>query len=139
MARVPAEIRDACRRNDETPPSGAVASLRCDLELASEADTVWYDSFGSLQTLNNEITRLVERQRIPRGDCGPDVSIAQGNWRVGSTHSGQLVCYRTEGSSWIVWSYDAERILARAVRGGDTPEDWLGLYEWWNQIRLFLR
>ena len=52
MAKVPAEIRDACRRNDETPPSGAVASVRCDLELASEADTVWYDRFGSLQTLN---------------------------------------------------------------------------------------
>jgi hypothetical protein len=60
---------------------------------------------------------------------------AQGNWQVGSTHSGRLLCYQAEGSTWIVWSYDAERIAARAVRRGDTPEDWLGLYVWWTQAR----
>jgi class 3 adenylate cyclase len=139
IAKVPAEFRDVCLRNDETRSSGVLASVRCDLELASEADTVWYESYSSNQTLNNQITNLVSSQRIPRGDCGPEVPNAQGNWRVGSTHSGQVVCYRAEGSSWIVWSYDAERILARAVRGGDTTEDWLGLLEWWNQTRLFLR
>ena len=139
LAQVPSQIRDACRRNEEPRPAGVVASVRCDLELVAEADTVWYDSDASLQQLSNALSDLILTQGVPRGDCGPDVSRAQGNWQVGSTHSGRLVCHQADGSTWIVWSYDAERILARAVRSGDTPEDWEGLYEWWSQVRLFLR
>ena len=138
-ARVPTDIRDSCRRSDEPRPSGVLASVRCDLALTAEADTVWYESFGSLQQLSNVLSDLILDQGVPRGDCSPDVSRAQGNWQVGSTHSGRLVCYQADGSTWALWSYDAERILARAVRGGDTPEDWQGLYEWWTQVRLFLR
>ena len=50
-----------------------------------------------------------------------------------------MLCYASGGNVWIVWSYDAERIVARAVRTGATPEDWRGLYDWWSQTRLFLR
>lgn len=139
IAQVPAEIRDECRRNEEAPSTTAVASVHCELPLTAEADTVWYESFESLQQLSNTLTDLILAEGVPRGDCAPDVLRAQGNWQVGSTHSGRLVCYQAGGSSWIWWSYDAERILARAVRGGDTPEDWQGLYEWWTQVRLFLR
>jgi class 3 adenylate cyclase len=139
IAQVPTGIRDACGRNEEARPTGIVASLRCDLALTAEADTVWYESYGSLQQLSNALADLTLVQGVPRGDCSPDISRAQGNWQVGSTHSGRLVCYQADGSTWLLWSYDAERILARAVRGGDTPEDWQGLYEWWTQVRLFLR
>jgi class 3 adenylate cyclase len=139
IARIPAEIRDECRRNEQAPSTGALASVHCELALTAEADTVWYESFGSLQQLSNTLTDLILAQGVPRGDCAPDVFRAQGNWQVGSTHSGRLVCYQAGGSSWIWWSYDAARTLARAVRGGDTPEDWQGLYEWWTQVRLFLR
>jgi len=139
IAQVPAEFRDSCRRSDEPRPTGVLASVRCDLALTAEADTVWYESFGSLQQLSNVLSDLILAQGVPRGDCAPDVFRAQGNWQVGSTHSGRLVCYQAGGSSWIWWSYDAERTLARAVRGGDTPDDWSGLYEWWTQVRLFLR
>ena len=139
IAQIPAEIRDLCRRNEQTPSTGALASVHCELALTAEADTVWYESFESLQQLSNTLTDLIQDQGVPRGDCAPDVSRAQGNWQVGSTHSGRVVCYQAGGSSWIWWSYDAERTLARAVRGGDTREDWQGLYEWWTQVRLFLR
>jgi class 3 adenylate cyclase len=139
IAQVPTDIRDACRRTDEPRPTAVLASVRCDFALTAEADTVWYESFGSLQQLSNVLSDLILAQGVPRGDCSPDISRAQGNWQVGSTHTGRLVCYQADGSTWLLWSYDAERILARAVRGGDTPEDWLGLYEWWTQVRLFLR
>jgi class 3 adenylate cyclase len=140
LAQVPTEIRDACQRDEEpSRPAGALATLRCDLELAAEADTVWYEQYGSLQQLSNRLLGIVEAQSLPRGDCGPGVPRAQGNWQVGSTHSGRILCYPAEGSSWIVWSYDAERIVARAVRAGEGADDWMGLYDWWSQARLFLR
>lgn len=140
LAQVPSEIRDACvRASEEEALIGAIASVRCDLGLAAEADAAWYDRFESLQGLANALSLVIDRERLQRGDCGPEVSRAQGNWQVGSTHSGRLLCYQADGSTWITWSYDAERIVARAERAGDTPGDWLGLYDWWTQIRLFLR
>jgi class 3 adenylate cyclase len=140
LAQLPSDLRESCvRTEDPGERIGNEASLRCDLELAAEADTVWYDSFGSLQELSIELAGIADAQSLPRGDCAPDVSRAQGNWQVGSTHSGRLFCYQADGRSWIVWSYDAERITARAVRGGDAQEDWIALFEWWGQVRLFLR
>ena len=140
LLQLPIELRDACGRTEEPNERvGTVAFLRCDLGLAEEADMVWYDRFESLQELSNVLLGMVRAESLPRGDCGPEVPRAQGNWQVGSTHSGRLHCYQADGSTWIVWSYDAERILARAVRGGESPEDWLGLYDWWTQVRLFLR
>ena len=140
IAQLPVDIRDACVRTEEPAERiGAATSVRCDLELATEADTVWYDRFDSLQQLSSALTAVVQARNLSRGDCGPEVPRAQGNWQVGSTHSGRLLCYQAEGSTWIIWSYDAERIAARAMRGGDAPEDWLGLYEWWSQVRLFVR
>ncbi len=140
LLQLPVEIRDVCRRTEEPSERlGTAASVRCELGLAAEADTVWYDRFDSLQQLSNALFAVIDAQGLPRGDCELDVLRAQGNWQVGSTHSGRLLCYQVDGSTWIVWSYDAERIAARAVRRGDAPEDWMGLYEWWSQVRLFLR
>ena len=140
VAQLPAEIRELCGRTAEpTERIGSIASVRCDLALSAEADTVWYDRFGSLQQLSSALFEVVDARNLPRGDCGTDASRAQGNWQVGSTHGGRLLCYQADGSTWIIWSYDAERIAARAVRAGDAPEDWLGIYEWWSQIRLFVR
>lgn len=140
LAQMPLDIRNGCvRTEDPTERMGSVASVRCDLGLTEDADTVWYDRFATLQELSSELATVVETEDLPFAVCGPDVPRAQGNWHVGSTHSGRLLCYVEDGSTWIVWSYDAERIAARAVRGGDTPDDWIGLYEWWSQVRLFVR
>ena len=139
LDHVSSDVRTACdRAGPEDALPGALASVRCELDLAAEADTVWYERYQSNQGLSDALAQIIQRERLQRGDCGPDVSRAQGNWRVGSTHSGRLLCYQAEGSTWIVWSYDAERIVARAVRGGDAPADWLGLHEWWKQFSLFL-
>lgn len=140
LDQVPAELRDDCgRASDDDALLGAISSLRCDLGLAADADTVWYHRFETAQGLSNALSLVMQRENLQRGDCGPQVPRAQGNWQVGSTHSGRLLCYAADGRTWITWSYDAERIVARAVRSGVAPDDWLGLYEWWSQIRLFLR
>ena len=139
IAQVPIDIRDGCGRANEADRIGDVASVACDLELAAEADTVWYDQFATLQGLSTKLAELSERHRLARGQCAPDVPRAQGNWQVGSTHSGRLLCFADDAGVWVGWSYDAERIVARAVREGEGPEAWQGLYGWWEQVRLFLR
>jgi class 3 adenylate cyclase len=140
LAQVPAELQDSCApTEDPTERRGSVASVRCDLGLAEPADTVWYDQFDSLQQVSNEVGTLISVQGLGRDECDPEISRAQGNWQVGSTHSGRLLCYQADGATWVVWTYDAERILARATRSGDAVEDWVALYEWWEQVRLFLR
>ena len=139
-ARVPSSIRDRCvATEDPTERIGTAASLRCDLELTAEVETVWYDSFDTLQGLSNALNAIILRERLPREECSSSVSRAQGNWQVGSTHSGRLLCYQADGETWIVWTYDADRIAARAMRPGEEADDWLAAFEWWDQIRLFLR
>jgi class 3 adenylate cyclase len=139
LAQIPTSIRDLCRRT-EAPAErvGTLASLRCDLGLTAKVDTVWYDQTASLQELADYLLIVEQRERLQRDTCGVDVARATGLWQVGSTHSGRLLCYTSGGHTWIEWSYDAQRILVRAVRSGDAPADWLALFEWWQQIRLFL-
>ena len=71
--------------------------------------------------------------------CTPGHPRGQRNWDVAGTHSGRVLCYASGDKLWIVWSYDADKIVASAVRSGTTDEDWTSLYDWWSQIRLFLR
>lgn len=118
--------------------AGSSASLRCVLELSAQADTVWYHRYETGQGMANYLSGVQQAQHLQLSTCDPDTPRAQGSWQVGSTHSGQLFCFQSEGSSWIVWTYAADRILARATRSGDTAADWRGLYEWWSQIRLFV-
>lgn len=139
LAQVPAALQEACAPTEDPDERRGAASVRCDLGLAAPADTVWYDQYDSLQQVSNEVARLSSVEGLGRDECGADVPQAQGNWQVGSTHSGRLLCYQAEGASWIVWTYDAERIVARATRGGDAADDWTALYDWWRQVRLFLR
>jgi class 3 adenylate cyclase len=139
LSQIPASIADGCdRASDDEALAGALATLRCNLALTAEADTAWYDQFPTGQALTDALTAVGQPLHLQDGSCGPTVSRAQGNWQVGTTLDGRLLCYQTAGATWIVWSYSADRILARAVRSGDTPEAWLGLFEWWKQVRLFL-
>ncbi|MDQ3880737.1 MAG: adenylate/guanylate cyclase domain-containing protein [Chloroflexota bacterium] len=140
LAQVPSSVRDVCAVSEEAADSlGGVAVVRCELPAGEDADLLWYERFGSRQSLENAISALYREHNLPRGECGAEVPRAQGNWQVGSTHSGHLLCYSADGETWVVWTYDVERIVARAVRSGDRPEDWAALYEWWSEIRLFLR
>jgi class 3 adenylate cyclase len=140
LDRVPSSFRDRCvRATDDADLARATASLQCALGLSDEADTVWYHQFETAQSMSDYISGIQQAQQLKPGSCSHDVPRAQGDWRVGSTFSGRVLCYQAPDGSWIVWTYDAERILARATRSGTTADDWMGLYDWWSQQRLFLR
>jgi class 3 adenylate cyclase len=137
---VPLPIRDSCGRTSGADDRlGTVASLLCDLDIAEAADTVWYDSFETQQQLINTFDHFRHTQRTSFGDCSPTVSRAHGNWGTGSRLAGSLMCFQADGSTWIIWTYTADRILARAVRAGTAPDDWTDLYAWWDTIKLFQR
>jgi hypothetical protein len=140
LAQLPTEVHDFCKPTEAAAERrGTIASVRCDLPLSANAETVWYDRFDTLQESSGEIYGVADTQHVPSSvECAPKQPRGQGNWRVGSTHSGRLVCYSSGGKDWIVWSYDAERIVARAVRNGETDADWQGLYDWWKRVSLFL-
>jgi class 3 adenylate cyclase len=142
LTQVPSDLRPSCASTQAADERhGTVASVRCDLPLAGDADTAWYDRYANHQQLETEIFGIAGEENLPPTtdpSCSAEPKRGQGPWHVGSTFSGTVLCFTKGGSTWIVWSYDAERIVARAVRQGDTPADWRALYEWWSQERLFL-
>lgn len=136
---VPLPIREFCGRTiAEDERLGTVASLRCDLQVAEAADTVWYDSFENDQQLILAFDDFRQLQRTSFGECSPTVSRAHGNWSSAGL-SGALMCFQADGSTWMIWTYRADRILARAERAGTAPDDWTDLYAWWDTVKLFQR
>ena len=115
--------------------AGGTASLRCQLPLAAGADEVWVDQFATPETLAGAFADEVARTLAPPGNCQAD-RLARGQWGVENVHSGSLLCYQEDDAAWLVWTYDDDRILIRAKRGGD---NWAGLYAWWDQTAMFLR
>ena len=65
---------------------------------------------------------------IATGGCPPPAR-ADGRWSIGDRTMGAIVCYRDNlPASIIDWSYDDDRILARADRPGEQP---VALFDWW--------
>jgi class 3 adenylate cyclase len=144
LARIPLAFQPYCRRSSVPDGSaGGVASLRCDLPLDSSgygADAVWYDSFASrgLMVLAfNAITGREGLVPVDSGDCAAHAIKANGRWSLGTTFIGQLACYPKGNEAWLLWSYEGDQVLARAVRrNGDA----VALRTWWrDQAAAYLR
>src|SRR5687768_3262853 len=82
LDQLPSSIGDRCLRAEDGALALASANLRCDLELAAEADTVWYHRFESGQAMASYLGSVQLAQRLQLGTCGPAVSRAQGSWQV---------------------------------------------------------
>jgi hypothetical protein len=115
--------------------SGGSVSLRCELPLSAAADEVWVDLFPTPESLRGAFSDAVAQARAPQGDC-ETAPVAFGPWLVRNVHSGQLLCYQEQGAGWLVWTYEDDRILIRARRGGG---DMAALYAWWEDTAIFLR
>ena len=127
--------RRAPRRPVAQGALGGSARVRCEL-TSEDADTVWYDRFQALGLATEQVDRLVSAAGIEAGQCSESVTSAVGEWRFGSAYGGRLLCYQADGASWIVWTYENERIVAQATRGdGDAA----ALFRWWKTIGPYLR
>ncbi len=136
MAKLPAAIGDDCAPATVAEGSaGGSTSLRCQLPLSAGADEVWVDQFATPETLAGAFDDAVARTRAPPGEC-ESLPLAHGPWEVPNVHAGRLLCYQADGAAWLVWTYDADRILVTARRAGG---DWAALHDWWRQTAIFLR
>ena len=134
--QLPGAVGNDCRPASVAEGAvGDAASLRCLLPPIAEAEEVWFDRFSTLDSLNVNFGDLVQRSGASAGNCATTPEAVQ-PWTVPDVHEGMLLCYSTEDASWVVWSYDADKILARASRRGN---DWLALYTWWRETANFLR
>jgi hypothetical protein len=136
VAKLPAAVSQNCVPASAADGSaGGSVSLLCRLPLSAAADEVWVDVFPSPGSLAGAFSDAIARTGAPAGDC-ETAPLAHGSWEVPNVHAGSLLCYQEGGATWMVWTYDDERILVRARRGGD---DWEALHAWWRQTKIFLR
>lgn len=133
LAQIPTEFQPYCRRSSLPDGSaGGLVSLRCDLPpdfAGYGADSAWYDTFPSIAEMQLAFNGLAGHQQPPAGDCAAAATEAPGRWSLGTTFTGQLACYAKGGSAWIMWTYEGDQILVRAVRR-DGNTDALGT--WWH-------
>lgn len=134
LDRIPSEFQPYCRRS--SVPDGAVGgqvSLRCDLPQDSAgygADSVWYDTFDLKSQMQLTFNALVDRQKLPKGDCASSATDAADRWSLGTTFTGQLACYVKDKAAWLIWTYEGDEVFVRAVRlNGDSA----ALRTWWNE------
>ena len=142
LARVPFDFQPFCRRSSLPDGSlgGDQASLRCDLPLDSSsafgADSVWYDAFSQPGLMASAVNGVVQRQKLPVGECELSGGTAVGRWSLGITFTGQLACYAKDGGAWVLWTYEGTQIAARAVRHDGAAAR---LYAWWHTESGYLR
>ena len=136
------ELPNAIGKDDCRPASvaegslGGVTSLHCNLPVNAEADEVWFDRFETQAALRPrsaaslpmsgrrpKTVRTARGRRSSRGVCSMSTK-------------GTVLCHANDGGASFVWTYESERLLARAavVRMGISPR-----LRWWDATARFLR
>jgi DNA-binding SARP family transcriptional activator len=139
LAQLPAAIAPWCTRDDRPGMArGNSANLWCDLPLIDESDDVSFDRFQSLDLMKATFDDIAAPIGAPPGECSETTARAVGTWEIPDVHNGQLLCYTdvADGSAWIVWTYERDRVLAQARRADGNA---LRLYRWWREARRFLK
>ena len=136
-SQLPVALRDDCRPASVVDGSlGGVTSLHCYLPFGAGADEVWFDRFATQAALEVAFRRLVADAGSPSDDCQAGPWPAVEPWEVLDEPQGTVLCHRNGGSALFVWTYDSERLLARARRADGEIR---ALWTWWHATARFLR
>jgi DNA-binding SARP family transcriptional activator len=136
LAQLPGAVGEDCVAASIADGGlGDVASLRCVLPLSADAEEVRFDRFSTSDSMEAAFNDLVQGSSARAGDCGT-TQRAVDSWEVPQVHSGRLLCYPAVGEVRIAWTYEADRLLARAIRQGSESG---ALYDWWRRTAMFLR
>jgi class 3 adenylate cyclase len=130
IALVPGALRGTCVRAGSSMPD-ATASLECSPD---EMYSLTYASFRSDEDLRHAFEAFASPSDPTNLDCARHAA-AWGEYSVNGSRVGEVACYVEGGTSpatsesVIVWTDEAQLVLARALRG-DAAD--LTLYEWWR-------
>lgn len=122
--RIPTTAAVTCDPDgDEAPHEVTYWQADTTVEAGGSAEHNWADeAFFAVVGING----------IPRGDCDATDS-AYSSWTFGDV-DGRFLCRPTsEGDIEILWTYDEEQIIARALR---RDSDLGTLLDWWREHRL---
>jgi hypothetical protein len=144
IGRLPTDYADptTCLRQDPPGPD-QVAVVRCEVPTASvfgknPGITIYATKFASQRAMDATVDGVATDYKLTFSAQGCfDLKPAGGRstWRRRDRVDplGQVLCYATDGSARIFWSYDGESILMAAVaEGPDVP----ALIQWWSNANL---
>ena len=101
----------------------------------SGAVTVWFETLNPASAAIDEYINRIGDHGVKQGDCARQPKAWQ-EWQVPAIFTGHLVCYGEPGASWVVWTYEAEGVFARATRPDTNAAS---LFTWWKATAPFLR
>ena len=139
LSRLPVNIRgtddaNCARASTVEAGPGASASIHCQLDALSDAESITYDQFPDKASLDDVFVPILHQFNLAQGECDKQPSAWQ-LWDAAG-FSGRLLCYREVGSgSRVAWTYDGAHILARAGRGDDA---WQKLFTWWRETSVLM-
>jgi class 3 adenylate cyclase len=139
LSRLPVNIRgdgvDNCARASAAQVApGASASIDCQMDALSDAESVIYDQFPEKASMDTFVIAIQRQFNLNQGDCAKQPNAWQ-LWDEAG-FSGRLLCYREGASgSRVAWTYDGAHILARAGRGDET---WAKLFSWWRETSVLM-
>ena len=122
-----------CRATpDRQRARDAIASVAC--TPSRGVDIVWYELFGNRADANayyEHARRGAGAPRVSGGDCR--TKGGEGPYDDG-TMGGRLLCYKSGGNIWFVWTDSALDVVATAAWGG---RNYRSVYKWWAKAGPF--
>jgi hypothetical protein len=129
LARVPEALRDGCTQVPAPVEIGSSAALTCKDANGQEVRISLFDTRSGMDQVYGETIRGAGVARSS-GDCAIASSAEHRYPGVGAL-AGRALCYRQDGSTVLVWTDDAEQIMARASRADGND---LELYRSWASL-----
>ncbi|MGH8929921.1 MAG: serine/threonine-protein kinase [Egibacteraceae bacterium] len=125
---MPAAFSERCARDNAV---GAVASIRCESEQARHE--IVSTQFNSPSAREEAYARRLRDVGLSsdQGDC-KDSYQAEHRYQAEHGVAGRIMCYRDNGSSFLVWTNDEQPLLLMLLARPDA--DHAQLYHSWNEL-----
>ncbi len=125
---IPAAYRKGCSRSSWGGRT-AEASLICHPESIDALGFASYESRPEMrEAFESRLGRASEDEDPP---CSARTRAGDSSYHIGTERIGRLVCYVSEGTSYIEWTYDRAHVSVYARRDdSDTAQ----LFGWWRRM-----
>lgn len=131
IGQLPAPLREDCQRGSyglianksKVRPIASITCLQAPGSGAALLDLLQISDFEDVTA-----SEVIQAIGASPGGCPPSAQ-DDGRWSIGDRDMGAIVCYVSTLDQIIAWSYDDDRLIARAARRGTELSK---LYDWWQ-------